>query len=165
VDGDTVWIGTQNAGLLAYRDGKYVRYQEAQGLADDWVTAIAASDGRVLVGTYTGGLFEVDCDHVRNVLKVETFAMRSVSVDDGGEDMPAQSGRHGTQAFVATPKGVYVEKSGAWSRMPSTLSGGLESQAVLSTPGGVWVGSHAALAFVPRAAIDEGMTGGTPIPR
>ena len=136
-----VWIGTQKQGLLRYRDGRYERYQEAQGLTDDWITCIAVRADRILVGTYTGGLLERRGERFVQILDPQRFAVRTLAF--------AREGR----ALAATPLGVYRETaSGTWRPLAARLSGGLETQALLPLPAGLWVGSRTGLAFVPRDA-------------
>lgn len=67
-DEERVWIGTQNAGLVEFnrstREAK--GYHEVHGLSDDWVTALAKdSEGRLLVGTYVGGLHVLEQGRLR----------------------------------------------------------------------------------------------------
>lgn len=135
--GGTTWIGTQQAGLFAYRDGVLTVYHEAHGLTDDWVTRIAIGGGRVLIGTYTGGLLAATAKRLTPVLHTQGFAVRSiVFLTDG-------------RPVIATPLGVYREEGGAWHLLDPAQYGGLESQALCAVPAGLWVGSRTALSLLP----------------
>ncbi len=51
----TLWIGTSGAGLIKHRDGKLASLRQANGLADDFVTALAQdAEGSLWVGTRNG---------------------------------------------------------------------------------------------------------------
>ena len=146
----SVWLGTQKQGLLCCREGRYTRYQEAQGMTDDWITCIATQGSRVLVGTYTGGLLERRGESFACVLDPQHFAVRTLAFGPDG------------LVLAATPLGVYREAAGAWRPLAARLTGGLETQALLPLPAGLWVGGRTGLAFVPRAA---GRTGLAFVPR
>jgi hypothetical protein len=132
-----VWIGTQRRGLFRWEKGRYTHFHEAHGLGDDWITAIAVGKGRVLVGTYTGGLYEREADWFTRRFAADRFAIRSVVfLPEGG-------------AVVATPVGVYREEaSGDWRLIEGRRTAGLEAQTLLSMPGSLWVGTRTGLARV-----------------
>jgi ligand-binding sensor domain-containing protein len=134
----SVWIGTQKRGLFRYRNGTYTHFHEAHGLSDDWITTINVQNGRVLVGTYTGGLLQKDGDRFNQVLDTNGFAVRSVVV--GPDD----------KATVATPLGVYRDSPTGFALLPPTKTGGLEAQALHQTPSGLWVGTRTGIAFIPE---------------
>ena len=135
-----VWLGTQKQGLLRYQNCHYTRFQEVQGLTDDWITCLAVRGTRVLAGTYTGGLVEKQGDRFARILDPQGYAVRAVAFAPDG------------RALAATPLGVYREAaSGKWPLLAPDLTGGAESQSLLSLPDGLWVGTRTALAFVPHA--------------
>lgn len=143
--GDAVWIGTQKRGLLRYADGRYTAYQESQGLTDDWITCLAVSSDRLLVGTYTGGLLEKQGKRFVVRLRPGAFAVRAIAFDP----------QWGT-ALAATPLGLYREDAASrWALVDARRSAGTETQAVLPDASGVWVGTRAGLAYLPRSALTE----------
>ena len=55
-----IWLGTSHGAAL-YRDGRWYGYTRAQGLGNDWVSALAVDGGgRVWFGTFGGGLTLLD---------------------------------------------------------------------------------------------------------
>ncbi len=139
-----VWLGTQRKGLIRCIDGDaYAAFHEAQGLTDDWITALAVSPkGRLLAGTYTGGLLERDGDRFVSRFRADKWAVRALAF-------------RGEAALAATPVGVWEEPDSGrlteqWRNIAPAATGGAEAQALLATYGGAWVGSRSGLAFVPR---------------
>jgi hypothetical protein len=135
--GETVWLGTQKAGLFAWRGGQLMQYHEAQGLTDDWITCFGTHENRLLVGTYNGGVLSWDGTRFTQVLGLEGFAARSLAFTGEGK------------ALVASPLGVYQETDNGWRLLDPRTSGGLEAQTLCIVPDGVWVGTRTSLAYVP----------------
>ena len=141
--GDAVWVGTQQAGLFAFRGTAVTQYHEAHGLTDDWITHLTAAEGRLLVGTYTGGVLEWTGAGFTPRMTPQGFAVRDIVIPHGGG------------AIVATPLGVYMEDGKDWRLVNPAKYGGLETQTLYLVPGGLWVGSRAALARLPLEALRE----------
>ena len=61
VDGDTVWVGT-TGGLVRYntRNDEYKMFDVSSGLLSNGVFYVGKLDGRIVVGTYGGGLSLLD---------------------------------------------------------------------------------------------------------
>lgn len=134
----SVWLGTQKQGLLHYAQGRYTRFQESQGLTDDWITCLGLHGTRVCAGTYTGGLLEKQGERFVMRLNPQKFAIRTIA-------FAPDTGR----ILAATPVGTYEETAAAgWTLLPAGPSGGLETQALLPTPQGTWVGGRTGLAFL-----------------
>jgi len=140
--GDTVWIGTQDIGLLRFRNGVYTEYHEAQGITDDWITAINAGHGHVLVGTYTGGLLSMEGSRFQQALRPGRYAVRAIATKEDGS------------AYMATPLGVYRHSPSSlwtvWTLLDPRVTGGTESQCLCLVDGdtpsaGLWIGSRTAL--------------------
>lgn len=142
-----IWIGTQKRGLFRYREGKYEHFHETHGLTDDWITAIAIERGRLLVGTYTGGLLERNANRFTVRFAPEKFAIRAIAFLPNGA------------ATVATPIGVYREEGGTWKQYDARLTGGLEAQTLRVSPSGLWIGTRTSLALCPIHGNDS-PTGG-----
>lgn len=133
--GDTVWVGTQRQGIFAYAPGVITQYHEAHGLTDDWITCIATSNGRVLVGTYTGGLLEWNGTTFTPLFTPQGFAIRDIAFS-------------GTTPIVATPLGVYRDAPAGWTLLNPSQYGGLETQTLCRDGNGLWIGSRTALAYL-----------------
>jgi ligand-binding sensor domain-containing protein len=149
--GGTVWVGTEQRGLVACAGGKTTQYHEASGLTDDWITCIDLRPERLLVGTYCGGLLKREGKRFTQLLTAEGFAIRVIVHDP-------RDGR----ALAATPLGVYRETAKGWVLLPTRLTGGVEAQALCPTPDGLWVGTRSALAFVPWRDVDKGTSNEQP---
>ena len=53
----SLWIGTEETGLIHYHDGQFTRFGKAQGLPSAWVSVILHHRaGNLWVGTTGGGL-------------------------------------------------------------------------------------------------------------
>lgn len=64
----TIWIGTQNRGLYAYRDGRFVRHAITGHDIEPEIAAVQVDrTGVPWLSTDTGGLFRWDGDHARAV--------------------------------------------------------------------------------------------------
>jgi PAS domain S-box-containing protein len=56
-DDGSLWIGTEETGLIHYQDGRFTRFGKAQGLPSSWVSTILRDRaGNLWVGTTGGGL-------------------------------------------------------------------------------------------------------------
>jgi serine/threonine protein kinase len=67
--GEDLWIGTQ-AGLVQFgpSDDSVVYYTQAEGLLNDFVTALATDPaGRLWIGTWGGGVSNLDQDQIRSI--------------------------------------------------------------------------------------------------
>ncbi len=140
-----VWLGTQRKGLVRCAGGEtYQAFTEANGLPDDWITCLAVSpQGRLLAGTYTGGMVEWKQNRFASVFAVDKWAIRTIVFDN-------------ERAFAATPVGVFREgepingASPAWQKIPPQTTGGSEAQALFVAPRGLWVGTRSGLTYLPR---------------
>ena len=60
---DSLWIGTEGAGLYRFQDGHWSNFDSLQGLVNPYVWSVAEdSEGRLWVGTWGGGLFVQNSD-------------------------------------------------------------------------------------------------------
>ncbi|MET0551698.1 MAG: two-component regulator propeller domain-containing protein [Vicinamibacteria bacterium] len=152
--GSGLLVGTAGAGLFVW-DGTALR--AASPLADPYVTAIGASDGRVLVGTLAG---VIDADSGVRVSSVEARALvamggafwaatmgegvQRVGGDRGDpllRDVTTALGVGGDVMCAGTDDGLYVRRGGVWVRAADT---GLPSNdvAALAWDGGrLWAGT------------------------
>lgn len=146
-DGDTLWVGTQGQGLAQIsRAGLTVRWHDERGgLPDDWVTCLTRSDGRVLAGTFVGGLARWDGT------RWTTFPALA------GQNVTALEADDTAGAFVATRRGVWRLPPGE-SPLQS-LAGSFpaldpEAQSLCAVPGGLWIGARTGIFFLPRGDLD-----------
>jgi ligand-binding sensor domain-containing protein/signal transduction histidine kinase len=59
--GDSVWMGTEGAGLYRMSQGQWTRFGESEGLTNLFVWSVLEdSRGRVWAGTWGGGLFRLE---------------------------------------------------------------------------------------------------------
>jgi len=143
-DGDTLWVGTQGGGLVAFdrRTRTARRYDERHGLTDDWITSLARSGNRLYAGTFTGGLLAWERSRWRRVPEVRGATITAL----------APAGDRGL--FVAIRSGGYrITLAGKVERLDVTAPYlDPELQALYPVPGGVWVGARTGIFFVPDAS-------------
>ena len=138
-----IWLGTQHGLVQVAPAGKSTAFSETSGLSDDWITCLAVSpQNRLLVGTYTGGIFEQNASgRFVSRFHMDKWAIRSIAFDNEA-------------ALAATPVGVFRENTneatGAWRKFNPNTTGGSEAQVLLSTSSGLWVGTRNGLAFLGR---------------
>ena len=144
-----VWIGSLH-GLFAFdpREGpgaRFARYTVASGaLPVDWVTALTTFGGRVIAGTYHGGLAWARRDGEGLVSERPGAALPAGWVNPHALRVIAGQVWVGTQE-----RGLLVGRRGAWQQL--TTADGLPSDDVtdvLPDGDGVWVATRGGLARV-----------------
>jgi len=111
----TVWAGTFRGGLLRFKDGKFTRYNKAQGLPDNIISQILTDEaGNLWVGSHQG-IFRVEKSQLKDVaegLQAKLVCMVFGRADglpslecSGGYQPAAWQTRDGRLCF-ATTKGV-----------------------------------------------------------
>jgi len=176
-NGNRLYLGGW-AGWAA-TDGHFWEYhfseQQLRGLA---VTAIAAGDGTVWVGTQKQGILAwrgvqvtpynerqgLTDDWITRIVVMHHRVL--VGTYTGGLLEWTPSGFHllfnpqgfairdlcqlpGVGALAATPLGIFVEDGNDWRLIDPARYGGMETQTLYPVPGGMWVGSRSALARLP----------------
>ncbi len=135
--GDTLWLGLHGQGVARLSNGSWTFITTQQGLADNFVTALAAlPDGQVWVGTGKG----LSClDRDGQVLKA--YTTREGLPDDQVEALAAD----GSRLWVGTARGAGVLEDDRWQiyRGRATLAHDYVS-AIAVAPEGVWFGSLSA---------------------
>lgn len=141
-DGETVWIGTQGGGLVAYdrRRRTTRRFDERHGLTDDWITTLARAGSRLYAGTFNGGLLVREEERWHRVPEVRGATVTAL----------AAAGERGL--FVATRSGGY-RITGDGQVEPLTAQAPYldpELQALYPVPGGLWIGARTGIFFLPE---------------
>lgn len=153
-DGDTLWVGTQGRGLaeISRAQGTVRWHDERNGLPDDWVTCLTRSQGRVLAGTFVGGLARWDGT------RWTTFH------ELAGQNVTALEADGASGVFIATRQGVWrlpAEDSPLQSLAGLCPSLDPEAQSLCAVPSGLWIGARTGIFFLPRR--DLGSSNGPPV--
>jgi ligand-binding sensor domain-containing protein len=144
VQGRKTYVGTLG-GLAVVEDGRVSRvFKDTNSkLTNNWVTALAAVGQRIFVGTYGGGLFELNASG-----ELRSFApeLGRVVVN------PNAMWTDGLRLFVGTLDGAFVfePSSQQWTRVKSELP----SRTVLSITGSdnyVYFGTTGGIARIERS--------------
>ena len=142
-DGATLWVGTQGRGLaqISRADNTVRWHDERDGLPDDWVTCLARSGGRVLAGTFVGGLARWD------------GARWTTFPELAGQNVTALEPDGAAGAFVATRRGVWrlPAENGPLQSLTNAFPWlDPEAQSLCIVPGGLWIGARTGIFFLPR---------------
>ena len=151
VDGDTVWVGT-TGGLVRYntRNDEYKMFDVSSGLLSNGVFYVGKLDGRIVVGTYGGGL---------SLLDPATQKWDTYNIPDGLGDafvydvLKASNG----DVWIATWSGVNRVRGGqlkdrsSWElHTVASTQGGLPNDWVYGLAegrdGDIWLGTEGGLA-------------------
>jgi ligand-binding sensor domain-containing protein len=151
VDGDTVWVGT-TGGLVRYntRNDEYRMFDVSSGLLSNGVFYVGKLDGRIVVGTYGGGL---------SLLDPVTQKWDTYNIPDGLGDafvydvLKASNG----DVWIATWSGVNRVRGGqlkdraSWElHTVASTQGGLPNDWVYGLAegrdGDIWLGTEGGLA-------------------
>jgi ligand-binding sensor domain-containing protein len=150
VQGRKTYVGTLG-GLAVVEDGRVSRvFKDTNSkLTNNWVTALSAVGPRIFVGTYGGGLFELNA----------SGELRSFAPEVGRVVVnPNAMWSDGLRLFVGTLDGalVFEPSSQQWTRVKSELP----SQNVLSITGGdnyVYFGTTGGIARIERSYWNGGV--------
>jgi len=73
-----IWIGTTR-GLIKYRDGRQTLYTSAQGLSDEFITALSQDrEGNLWIGTASGGLCKLAGEMIVSFTRAEGLPDQNV---------------------------------------------------------------------------------------
>lgn len=144
VQGRKTYVGTLG-GLAVVEDGRVSRvFKDTNSkLTTNWVTALGSVGNRIFVGTYGGGLFELNASD----------ELRSFATEVGRVVVnPNAMWSDGLRLFIGTLDGalVFEPSSQQWTRMKSELP----SQNVLSITGSdnyVYFGTTSGIARIERS--------------
>lgn len=123
--GGTRYVGTQD-GLFVFgaKGGKRLGFGD--GLADTWITDIVRHGSQVLVGTYTGGAYEIDRGKAKAI------------------EVPNRNIRHllnwNGMLVVGALHGTWIQHDGTWtllSKMENTFLADINHQLVVGTVGSI----------------------------
>ena len=158
----TAWAAT-SSGLVRIRNGQVTTYTEADGLSSDVVTAIARdAQGRLLVGTYEGGL---------TVLETSAGGVRAVATvreaDGLGSDaVISVLGVPDGAVWIGTERGGLSRVAADGTLTTLRAADGLPSDVVLHVlqdgDGGLWLSTNRGLVVVREADVDAFAAGMLP---
>jgi ligand-binding sensor domain-containing protein len=148
VQGRKTYVGTLG-GLAVVEDGRVSRvFKDTNSkLTTNWVTALCAVGSRIFVGTYGGGLFELNAGG-----ELRSFASEVGRVVVN----PSAMWSDGSQLFVGTLDGalVFEPASEQWTKVKTELP----SRTVLSVTGNdkyVYLGTTGGIARIERSYWDR----------
>ncbi len=141
--GRTTFVGTIG-GLAQIENGKIIRtFKDSNSeLTTNWVTALCETNGRIFIGTYGGGAFELQ----------KSGDIRNFSNETGKFFVnPNAMFSDGERIFVGTLKGVWIFdlKTEKWSHIKNVLP----SETVLSIAGNsreTFIGTTAGVAVIQK---------------
>ncbi len=128
-------IGTQDVGLLRWKDGELSTVASGVELEDDWVTAAATVGETLLVGTFIGGL--------------TVLSERPTRFLDGENVTAIESDTSG--AWIGTRNGLWRLKSGRIGRVRSPAIPS-EVQCLAVAEGWLWIGTRTGLVRISPAS-------------
>ena len=157
--GKTLWIATQDRGVIGWENGQWRTVDERAGLPDDWVTALATlaptqkqieSTAPLLAGTFVGGLAQCDAGKCEAAPELRGQNVTALQND----------GRGG--AFIATRQGLWYRADDAGLHRLQIAWLDSEVQALCRVSGGLWVGTRTSLNFVTDATLSQAMGAESP---
>ena len=153
-DESGIWVAGLD-GLYRLKGHDVARYGAIDGaLPSNWVTAVASWAGGLLVGTYDGGLVQLDADgSSRPVLEHAWVNLGALAASGGRVAVGEMDG------------GLWLHDRGAWRRLKR--EDGLPSNdvtAVLFDGDKLWVGTREGLARVELAPTEARLPSFSPMP-
>ena len=144
----SLWAGTDGAGLVRVKDGKFRSYRAAEGLTNDFVRAVFETREGVLWAGTDDGLFRLDGEHLIRVDgtgKIPALAVHSIREDSAGNLWVGGS-------IVISIRGdtcreYHLEGYGSASRVKSIAE---------TADGTIWVGTVSGLQRMPRSSRESG---------
>jgi ligand-binding sensor domain-containing protein len=154
----TLWLGSNQGLFRRSPTHHWERFSVASGhLSDDWVTALRVHQNRVWVGSYAGGITELEMEENDTVL---------ASHLGGGFINVAGLTLWKGHVLASTMDGLLVRKPGkaVWNRN-ARLGVGRDITATAVSPLGIWVAGRRGLAFFPgkSALRAQSQSGGIPV--
>ena len=107
-DGSSLWIGTNDRGLVRYKNGSFTNFDRVMGTPSNMIRAIVStSDGKIFGGT-PEGLFHVDTQEIITIVSLDTDIQPFiVSLNSDKQDNVYMIFNSG-ELFVYTPEGRTV---------------------------------------------------------
>ncbi len=149
LDGDVVmamagrpglrWVGTQKSGLFEFRGNRVLNWNPGNGLSDTWVTSLCPTDGGLIVGTATKGLFLL---HNHQMRAIDSPTQRVVKLDTwkGG-------------LVVGGMDGAWIQRAQAWEELPT---GGEETTSLVRVGESFAVVTASGVHFIPGRRPKDG---------
>jgi ligand-binding sensor domain-containing protein/signal transduction histidine kinase len=144
----SLWAGTDGAGLLRYKNGRFRSYRAAEGLTNDFVRAVFQTRDGVLWAGTDDGLFRLEGERLVRVDgqgKIPALAVHAIREDSAGNIWVGGS-------IVISIRGdswreYHLEGFGSATRVKSISE---------TADGTIWVGTVSGLQRSSRAARDSG---------
>ncbi len=145
-DGKNLWLGTENRGLFRWNRRAHAleRFDERDGLPQDWMSALAQSDGVLVAGTFGAGLAWRAKNQTawHTVPPLSATGISALASDDEG------------RTWIGTRSGVWC-RDARGAITARNLGDKREVQVLLWTPDGLWIGARDGLSFRSRAMLDH----------
>ncbi|HWE25894.1 MAG TPA: hypothetical protein VG496_18305 [Myxococcales bacterium] len=127
VSGRTVWLASEDRGVIRFRGDRFESFDRASGLPSSWIVDVAAAeDGGVWAATLRNGVVRLDSSGKVRAVHVDPHAWTLRLYDDGGEMLVGT--QHGLDGYASLPD-------------PRV-------HALLRTARGLWVGTEGGLGLV-----------------
>ena len=143
----SLWAGTDGAGLLRYRGGKFRSYGETEGLTNAFVRAVFESHDGILWAGTDNGLFRLEGDRLVRVDgtgRIPALAVHAIREDHEGN---LWVGGSTVLAIHGADCREYHLDGGSASRVKTMLE---------TADGTVWLGTVSGLQRMPRASRESG---------
>ncbi|MEK7263580.1 MAG: two-component regulator propeller domain-containing protein, partial [Bacteroidota bacterium] len=107
-DDSTMWIGTYNAGLIRYKNGKFISINKKHGLYDNVVFSILADSNGYFWMSSNHGIFRASRQELNDCAdgKISSITSVSFGMDDGMKSVECNGGS--TPTSVMTRDGMLV---------------------------------------------------------
>lgn len=136
-----LWVGTFDAGLSLYREGRWQHFDQQAGLVDDWVNHLAVQEAggqEVLWVATPRGVSRYDGRSWQSFLAGQELAEGHVNAIDA----------RGERVFFASSKGIAIYKHGRWQRLEREQGLPLRNVTAIraEADGSIWAGGMDGLA-------------------
>lgn len=143
-DGENLWLGTENRGLFRWNRRSQIlqRFDERNGLPQDWISGVSRSRNTILAGTFGAGLAWHDGEKTwHSAPELKGTGITAIAPDEAG------------RTWIGTRSGLFVREVNGQVK-PRDVGDRREIQALLWTPDGLWIGARDGLMFRARATLN-----------
>jgi ligand-binding sensor domain-containing protein/signal transduction histidine kinase len=144
----SLWAGTDGAGLLRYKNGKFRSYRAVEGLTNDFVRAVFETRDGVLWAGTDDGLFRLDGERLVRVDgagKIPALAVHAIREDSTGTLWVGGSIMISIRADSC--REYHLDGFGSATRVKSISE---------TADGTIWVGTVSGLQRMPRSSRETG---------
>jgi signal transduction histidine kinase/ligand-binding sensor domain-containing protein len=129
----TLWVATEGAGIYHRIKDDWTRYDQQAGLGNLVAkTLLETSDGRLLAGFSSGGVYRLEGEHFRPIFQHPSFSVISALFQDTTR-----------RIWIGGIKGAFIVEGGSSKPTPVTSPPDFSHITAFaeSTGGAVWIGS------------------------